>query len=58
MENGETLLLVLDLAGLGFLAFYAWHVLVKKNDPGVVGLSLSAIVSVHLIGSILEFVAG
>lgn len=53
--NGEALLLVIDLLGLGFLVFYGWYVFIEKNNPGVVGLSISAAVSVHVIGTIISY---
>ncbi len=58
MGNGDALILFMDLLGLAFLTFYGWYVLIQKNDPGVVGLTLSAIISVQLIGTILGYLSG
>ncbi len=58
MGNGEAFILYINLLGLSFLIFYGWYVLIQKNDPGVVGLTLSAIISVQLISTILEHLSG
>lgn len=58
MENGDTFLFLLDMLGIGFLIFYGWYVFIQKNDPGVVGLSVSAIVSIQLVGTFIDLMAG